>query len=97
MLWTCPCCDYDRVSWRPKTWTEAEVGAIARACCEGRRTTALRGARGFVFLGDRFAADAQIRCPRCRQKFYPGDTLDRRLSRSKSTPKATSRPALPAR
>lgn len=86
MLWTCPCCDYDRVSWRPQTWTEAQVAAVARTLCEGHTSSVLRGARGFVSLKRGYAADAPIDCPRCRQSFFPGDSLVARPSRAEHRP-----------
>ncbi len=95
MLWTCSRCDYDRVSWTPKTWSEAQIGAVARARCEGRETGLLRGARGFVFLGNRYAVDAPVRCPKCRQKFFPGDSLEKRVTPRRDTPTARDLPSLP--
>ena len=94
MLWTCARCSYSRVRWRPKTWTEAQVGAVARARCEGKSSSVLKGARGFVFLGDKFAADTPIRCPSCCQKFYPGDSLERRVPAPDAPHAAPQRPAL---
>jgi len=95
MLWTCACCGFKRVKWTPRTWTEAQVSAVVRARCEGHHPKALKGARGFVYLGQSYAPDKPVKCPSCRKKFYPGDSVtepvpERRRSRR------TERMALPA-
>jgi len=86
MLWTCAHCDYKRISWRPRTLTEAQVGAVARARCEGRPSRTLQKARGFLLIENRYVLDTPIRCPRCRQRFFPGDSLDRSVSPQSSEP-----------
>ena len=86
MLWTCTHCTNNRISWRPRTWSEAQVGDVARAYCKGLQHSALREARGFLFIGGRYVLDAPIRCPRCRRTFYPGDTLDRAAEEKSSEP-----------
>ena len=86
MLWTCTHCDYNRVSWRPRSLSERQVGAVARAHCMGQPHQALRKARGFLFIGNRYVLDAPIRCPRCRQTFFPGDALERTAEALSSEP-----------
>lgn len=91
MLWTCACCGFKRVKWTPRTWTETQVSAVVRARCEGHSPRALKGARGFVYLGQTYAPDAPVRCPRCRKDFYPGDSISvdvpvRRKTRSERRP-----------
>ena len=77
MLWICAHCGYNRVSWRPRAMTEAQVSAVARAHCQGKQTRALQKARGFVFIRKHYMLDEPIRCPCCGQKFFPGDSLAR--------------------
>jgi len=87
MLWTCPRCNFKRIRWNPDTWSEAQVGAIVRNRCLGKPSIELDGARGFVFLGGSYAADTQIRCPKCRTRFYPGDS-----SQNSPASKSSARP-----
>ena len=75
MLWTCACCGFQQVEWRPQTCSEAQVKKVVRARCRGRTPKVLEGARGFVYLGDAYAPDRPVKCPRCRQSFYPGDSV----------------------
>lgn len=95
MLWTCACCGYEAVPWSPKTWSEADISAVARARCAGRSPRALKGARGFVFLGSRYAADAPVRCPSCLKAFYPSDTLTSTVPRRRASPRDRGRLSLP--
>ena len=77
MKWTCAHCGYDRVSWRPRLWTESQVSSLARSRATGQTNRALREGRGFVLLNGQYALDSLIRCPCCKRRFYPGDALER--------------------
>ena len=97
MLWTCACCGYQRVKWTPRTWTEAQVSAVVRARCEGKNPRVLKGARGFVYLGARYAPDRPLTCPSCQMTFYPGDSVisppPERVRRPRRGPRARARAA----
>ena len=93
---TCIHCGYERVSWQPRLWTEAQVGNLARMRANQQPPTPLPDGRGFVLFEGRYALDRSLRCSHCRRTFYPGDALNHMaMARPQPAPPHANRPALP--